>query len=573
MSLDKKWILKPKGDAKKLQHLREVLNVSELVAGLLLERGIEDFDSAKSFFRPNLSELHDPFLMKDMDKAVKRIQAAIDGGEGILIYGDYDVDGTTSVSLIASFLKDIYPHFQTYIPDRYKEGYGLSKAGIDFAAQEGLCLVIALDCGIKAVDKVEYAKELGIDLIICDHHNPGEIIPDAVAVLDPKQKDCPYPYKELSGCGVGFKLVQALCKTWDLPDKYWMPLLDLLALSIGSDIVPITGENRILAYHGLKLLNHRARPGIEAIIDLSGRKKPFTITDVVFTIGPRINAAGRMDHGHKAVELLTTDDQDGAELIAKNVNKDNTERKVVEAEILDLALDQVKEQGEEDRKSTVVYSPAWNKGVIGIVASKLIEHHYYRPTLVFTKSGSKLAASARSVPGFNVYEALEACADVLEQFGGHMYAAGMTLEESRYQELKDRFEQVVSERIKPEQLMPRIDVDAELTGADLSHKTLAIIKQFEPFGPQNMQPIFAIKNLEDTGRSKQVGADKTHLKLSLKTEEGLPVEGIAFSMGDKLELLQNGPVHLCFHLEENEWQGVSTIQLRVLDIKPAVTKS
>lgn len=571
MPLEKKWILKPEKNPQAIEHLMKELNVEYLIAKLLVDRGIETFDQAKDFFRPNLNQLHDPYLMRNMQSAVDRINLAIENGEGILIYGDYDVDGTTSVALMYSFLKQRYPHLETYIPDRYKEGYGVSFAGIDFAAEQGLSLIIALDCGIKAIDKVQYAKEKGIDFIICDHHRPGDKVPNAVAVLDPKQEDCQYPYDELSGCGVGFKLCQALAQNWKWSEDSWLSTLDLLALSIGADIVPITGENRILAFHGLKKINKDPRPGMKAMIETAKKSGNLTITDVVFTIGPRVNAAGRMDHGHKAVELLCTENYDDALKLAENIEVNNRDRRAVEADILDAAVKQLDTPEEQKRKSTVIYNPEWNKGVIGIVASKLIEKHYYRPTVVFTKSGDKLAASARSVMGFDIYQALDKCSDVLEQFGGHMYAAGMTLKEERFEEFKEKFEQVVSESITEDQLKPFIEVDAEVRLEDITDKTFRILSQFEPFGPQNLQPIFAAKCLRDNGSGRQIGADKSHLKLCLRDADGSKTfDTIAFGFGELWTDLAGKEVHACFHIDENIWNGRRSLQLRALDIKQAI---
>ncbi|WP_417589460.1 single-stranded-DNA-specific exonuclease RecJ [Owenweeksia hongkongensis] len=564
-----RWTNAPKASAKITQNLQQQLGINPTLCGLLAQRDIHDFDAAKVFFRPNLSSLHEPFLMKDMDKAVERIEKAIKNEERILIYGDYDVDGTTAVSLVHSFLKNHYPHLDTYIPDRYKEGYGISTAGIDYAADNDISLIIALDCGIKAIDKVEYASSKGIDFIIGDHHRPGDKIPEAVAVLDPKREDCKYPFDELSGCGVGFKLVQALCKKWELPDSEWTCLLDLLAISIGADIVPINGENRVLAFYGLKLINEQPRPGIALLKDLAGKKDiTMTITDVVFLLGPRINAAGRISHGHLAVELLTGEDPAVIEELSKTINDHNNERKELDGSITQSALKMIQDLDETDRYSTVVYEKNWHKGVIGIVASRLIEN-YYRPTVVFTESKGVLAGSARSVKGFDVYNALDSCSDILEQFGGHMYAAGMTLPVDRFQEFKDKFEEVVKSTIKPEQRTPEIEIDATVTFPELTDKFYKVLKQFAPFGPANMQPTFRTDNLSDTGFSKPVGGDGTHLRVVLKDPtSGISFTGIGFGMADKLPLLQSGkPISIVYHIEENHFNGKVTLQIRLKDIK------
>lgn len=552
-----------------VNQLQQQLGINKTLCTILAQRGISDFDTAKTFFRPSLDHLHDPFLIKDMDRAIERIEQAIQSGERILIYGDYDVDGTTAVSLVHSFLKHHHPHIDTYIPDRYKEGYGISTAGIDYAEDNGITLIIALDCGIKAIDKVEYAKEKGIDFIIGDHHRPGENIPAAVAILDPKRNDCSYPYDELSGCGVGFKLVQALCKTWNLPDSEWTCLLDLLAISIGADIVPITGENRILAFHGLKLINENPRPGIALLKELAGKKNiTMTITDVVFLIGPRINAAGRISHGHLAVELLTSEDTHTIEKLSNTINDHNNERKELDSSITESALKMIEKLGEQDRYSTVVFEESWHKGVIGIVASRLIEN-YYRPTIVFTESKGVLAGSARSVKGFDIYNALDQCSDILEQFGGHMYAAGMTLQKDRFEDFKDRFEDIIRSTIQPEQRTPEIEIDATVTFPELTQKFYKILSQFAPFGPQNMQPTFQTDNLQETGQSRAVGGDGTHLRIVLKDpQSGITLTGIGFGMADKLPLLQSGqPISIAYHLEENHFNGKVNLQLRAKDIK------
>lgn len=561
-----RWTLKPIPDSQKVNALSKDLNVDPLVAYLLVQRGIETFEEAKSFFRPSLEELHDPFLMKDMDKAVDRVQKAIENGENILIYGDYDVDGTTSVALLSSYLKTYYPNVSTYIPDRYDEGYGVSYKGIDFAFDNNFTLIIALDCGIKAIDKVAYASEKGIDFIICDHHRPGDEIPKAVAVLDPKREDCEYPFKELCGCGVGFKLIQALSEKRGVGLDDILLYLDLVATAIGADIVPVTGENRILAYYGLKVINSNPRTGFKAILK-EVKKETLTITDVVFIIAPRINAAGRMKHGNHAVTLLTEENQEDAEKYAAEIEAFNSDRREADKKITEEALQQIIENDEEDRNTTVVYHESWHKGVIGIVASRLTET-YYRPTLVFTKSGEKLAASARSVKGFDVYNALESCAEHIEQFGGHKYAAGLTLMEEDFENFKNEFEKVVSKTITPQQLIPEISVDAMIDLDDITPKFYRILKQFAPFGPGNMTPVFMTENLTDVGVGKCVGKDKSHLRLVVKQEKSNQFTGIGFGLADKEDIACNGkPFNAVYCIDENEWQGNVSLQLRLKDIR------
>lgn len=562
-----RWTILPKPDPEVVSELSRALGVHGVIATLLVQRGIHNFQEAHSFFRPSLDQLHDPFLMKDMLQAVARIETAIENEENILIYGDYDVDGTTSVALVSSFLKSYYPNIATYIPDRYSEGYGVSKTGIDFAEDNGFTLIIALDCGIKAIDKVAYATEKGIDFIICDHHRPGDELPKAVAVLDPKRVDCEYPYKELCGCGVGFKLVQALAQRQGQTLDDLLLYLDLVATAIGADIVPITGENRVLAYYGLKVINSNHRPGFKAIIDTI-KKETLTITDVVFIIAPRINAAGRMKHGNHAVELLVESDLEQAQTIASEIEQFNAARKEADQEITEAALEQIKKKGEEERKTTVVYDPNWHKGVIGIVASRLTET-YYRPTLVFTKSGDKLAASARSVRGFDVYQALEACSEHIEQFGGHKYAAGLTMEENQFVAFKQAFEQVVSETIDPKLLTPEIKVDSEIELKDITPKFYRILKQFAPFGPGNMSPVFMATQLQDTGYGKCVGEDKSHLRLTIKQQGRSSLTAIGFGLGEKKEIACNDQrFKAVFSIDENHWQGNVSLQLKLKDIKP-----
>ena len=561
-----RWTLKPKPSIDKIALLANELSTDLNVATLLVQRGIETYKEAKNFFRPNLNELHDPFLMQDMQKAVERIEQAVANEENILVYGDYDVDGTTAVSLVSSYLKTFYSNVATYIPDRYDEGYGISYQGLDFAEDNDFSLIIALDCGIKAIEKVEYASNKKIDFIICDHHRPGTELPNAIAVLDPKREDCNYPFDELCGCGVGFKLVQALATRRDQDINDLSSYLDMVATAIAADIVPITGENRILAYHGLEQINSNPRPGIKAIINQL-KKDTLTITDVVFIIAPRINAAGRMKHGNYAVELLTEKDIDIAERKAAEIEIFNTNRRDLDKLITKEALQQIENNNEQQNFTTVVYLENWHKGVIGIVASRLTET-YYRPTLVFTKNDEKLAASARSVSGFDVYNALEACKEYIEQFGGHKYAAGLTLLETSYKKFKHKFEQVVKETIPEELLSPEIKIDLEIGLSEITPKFYRIIKLFGPFGPRNMKPVFLVKNLKDTGYSRKVGEDQSHLKLSVISEEGQRMDGIGFNLGSFYDKIANGnPFSVVFTIEENHWNGNTTLQLNIKDIK------
>lgn len=561
-----RWTLKPKPSEDKIKHLAQALNVEDFVAALLIQRGIETFDEAKNFFRPSLEHLHDPYLMKDMDKAVARIELAIQNQENILVFGDYDVDGTTAVSLVSSYLKSHYPHVATYIPDRYDEGYGISYKGIDYADDNGISLIIALDCGIKSIDHIAYAKGKNIDFIICDHHRPGETLPDAVAILDPKREDCSYPYDELCGCGVGFKLIQALGQNRNETVEDLVSYLDLAATAIAADIVPITGENRVLAYFGLKVINNNPRPGIKALVH-HVKKKTLDISDVVFIISPRINAAGRIKHGNHAVELLTEFDFEQAQQFASEIEQYNADRKDLDKKITKEAFQQILENKEEERFSTVVFQEDWHKGVIGIVASRLIET-YYRPTLVFTKSGDKYAASARSVKGFDVYNALDACSEHLEQFGGHMYAAGMTLKAENYALFKEAFEKCVQETILPEMRIPEIEIDAEIDFTDITPKLIRILKQFEPFGPQNMTPVFMTSNVKDTGYAKTLGSEEEHLRLFVKQSNCEGIAAIGFGLGKKLNIAQNQNLfQLAYSIAENEWNGNISTQLILKDIR------
>jgi single-stranded-DNA-specific exonuclease len=561
-----RWNPKSKPNPEKVHELQSALQVDEIIASLLVQRGVETFDQAKTFFRPTLSDLHNPYLMKDMDKAVFRIEQAITNNENILIFGDYDVDGTTAVSLVSSYLRSYYPNVATYIPDRYAEGYGISYTGIDYAEDNAISLIIALDCGIKSIDHVAYANEKNIDFIICDHHRSGPILPDAVAILDPKRDDCSYPYDELCGCGVGFKLVQALAENRNQTIEDLIGYLDLVATAIAADIVPITGENRVLAKFGLEVINSNPRPGIKALIQ-QVKKKVLTITDVVFIVAPRINAAGRIKHGNEAVALLTEYDLEQAEQFAAEIEQHNSDRKEIDKQITKEALLQIEENNEQTRFSTVVYQENWHKGVIGIVASRLVEN-YYRPTIVFTKSGEKLAASARSIKGFDIYNALEACAEHLDQFGGHMYAAGMTLSEENYENFKNAFENEVSKTIHPDVLTPEILYDAEIELSEINPKLIRVLKQFEPFGPENMTPLFLAKGLKDSGFAKTLGAEDEHLKTYVKQGHSDSFGAIGFGLGKKLdEVIHKKKFDAIFSLEENEWKDTVTLQLQFRDIQ------
>ena len=560
-----RWTLKPAPNKEKVAQLAEDLQIDISLANVLFQRNIETYEEAKNYFRPNLEEIHDPFLMKDMDLAVARIEKAIANNENILIYGDYDVDGTTAVSLVASYLKTIYPNIATYIPDRYAEGYGISYLGIDFADDNNFSLIIALDCGIKAIEKVAYASEKKVDFIICDHHKPGKEIPKAIAVLNAKRDDCTYPFDELCGCGVGFKLIQALGASRGQTITDFIPYLDLVATAIAADIVPMNGENRILAYYGLQVINQNPRNGIKAIIN-QVKKTVLTITDVVFIIAPRINAAGRIKHGNYAVELLTEMDFKAAVDFAASIEIFNADRKELDKRITNEALIQIIDNKEEDRFSSVVFNAEWHKGVIGIVASRLIEN-YYRPTLVFTKSGDKLAASARSVKGFDVYNALEACSEFIEQFGGHKYAAGLTLLPENFEKFKNKFEQVVKNTINKDLLTPEITIDSTLDFSEITPKFFRIIQLMAPFGPMNMKPTFTSTCVRDNGYGKQVGADKTHLKLNIfQGDNKNTFSAIGFNLGAKINLVSDA-FNVVYSLDENEWNGRKSIQLLLKDLK------
>ncbi len=586
--------MKPKSDAKKVSSLAKQLNVTEIIAELLVQRGIYTFQEAKSFFRPSLDELHNPFLMKDMDNAVNRIFEAVNKNQKILVYGDYDVDGTTAVALVYTFLKEwgvADDNIDFYIPDRYHEGYGISYQGIDFAKNENFSLVIALDCGIKAVEKINYANEAGVDFIICDHHRPGDEIPEAIAVLDPKRLDCDYPFKELSGCGVGFKLIQAIAQKSNLPTDTVYKYLDLVTVSIASDIVPITGENRILAAFGLKMLNSKPRACFESILKYANvTKKPFdgnpsngsiyaplneecyfcrelTISDLVFLIGPRINAAGRIESGKNAVRLLISDTADDAEVLANQINEFNTTRRDLDLSTTDEALEDIKKITRlQNSKSTVVFNKEWHKGVIGIVASRLIET-YYRPTIVLTQSNGLITGSARSIKDFDIYDALDECSNLLEHFGGHKYAAGLSMRPENLDTFIDSFEKVVSSRVTEEMMTPEVEIDLKITLKDIDNKFLRILKQFAPFGPGNPVPVFQTDGVVDNGNARLL--KNKHLKLTIGHMEyaSNPIPAIAFQLGNHFENISLGqPFNICYHIEENDWNNKREIQINIKDI-------
>lgn len=566
--MEKRWNIL-KADEIKVASVQQALNIHPVICKILVQRGFDTFDAAKDFFRPDLSDLHDPWLMKDMDKAVERILSAINSNEKILVFGDYDVDGTTAVACLYQFLKKVYAHLDFYIPHRYREGYGVSKAGIDFAKENDFKLIISLDCGIKSADLIAYAKTLGIDFIVSDHHLPDEILPPAVAILNPKQKDCNYPYKELCGCGVGFKLITALAPQFSLGDEDIFEYLDLVATAIAADIVPITGENRILAYHGLKKANTNPNKGIKALMLLSGLTQELHINNLVFMIAPRVNAAGRMDDARKAVQMFVAESYDEALHYAEMLHSDNTDRKEADSNITEEALAQIGENEHwKDRRSTLVFKPHWHKGVVGIVASRLIEH-YYRPTIVLTQSGEYAAGSARSVPGFNLYEAIHACRDHLLGYGGHFAAAGMTLELAQVEALRNKFEEVVSSTIDPGLLIPEIVIDAEIFLKDIKWPFYNILCQMEPFGPENLRPVFVVRGVMDTGYSKIV--KEQHIRFSVRQPaDNVTITGIGFGMAEKFSLLQMKQlVDIVFKIDENEWNGEKSLQLRVIDIKPS----
>ena len=571
MSKERKWIVKEVGEPETVARLSTEIGIDSVLATLLVQRGIKTFDQARAFFRPSLASLHDPFLMKDMDKAVARLKKAIEGHEKILVYGDYDVDGTTAVSLVYSFLGRFTKDIDYYIPDRYDEGYGLSIKALDWAASSGFNLIITLDCGIKAIDKVRYAASRGMDVIICDHHLPEEELPAAVAVLDPKREDCHYPFDDLCGCGVGFKLVQAYAQVMDIPFAELEPLLDLLVVSIASDLVSVTGENRVLSHFGLKRLNEKPRKGLQAIIALSNLEPDHvTIDDIVFKIGPRINAAGRMESGRLAVELLTAADDHTAARIASQINDNNNERKSIDREITREALEMV-QNGKciACTNATIVYNPEWNKGVVGIVASRLVEA-FYKPTFVLTKSNGFVTGSARSVRGFDLYDSIERCADLLENFGGHIYAAGLTLKEENLPEFARRIEAYVAEHLTVEMSTPVVDVDSRLDFSQITPKFFRILKQFQPFGPGNNAPVFLTENVYDDGNGRKVGPAAQHLKLEL-IQESQPyhqIGAIGFNMAEYFDHIKAGnPIDICYSVVENYYRGNSTIQLRLKDMR------
>lgn len=564
MSMKKRWRINT-ANQEIAEALHRELKIHPVLCQILVQRGVDTYEKAKKFFRPQLTDLHDPFLMKDMKKAVERIMEAIGNHEKILVFGDYDVDGTTSVACMFQFLKKHHPETEFYIPHRYREGYGVSKAGIDFAHTNQYTLIISLDCGIKSVDLIRYAKELGIDFIVCDHHLPDETLPAAVAILNPKQRDCPYPYKELCGCGVGFKLITALCRQMELPDEVAFEYLDLVATAIAADIVPINGENRILAYYGLKKANENPNFGIKALSFLSNHNKELHINNLVFLIAPRVNAAGRMDDARKAVLMFVSETYEESLQWAEQLHADNTSRKEADMNITEEALALI--EGDEiliNRRSTVLFQPHWHKGVVGIVASRLIDH-YYRPTIILTQSGDYVAGSARSVSGFNVYEAIHQCRELLLGYGGHFYAAGMTLETEKVEAFCQKFEEVVQASILPELLIPEIVIDAEIKIEDIRRPFYDILCQMEPFGPDNLRPTFVAKRVYETGWSKVV--KEAHLRFVLQ-QGNAKITGIGFHMADKLPLLQAGkPVDIVFKIDENEWNGEKSLQMKVMDLR------
>ncbi len=573
--LEKKWILKPQPSSVELAELKSAINASDILATLLVQRKIQDFESARAFFNPVIEGLHNPFLMKDMDRAVNRISNAIEEGENILIYGDYDVDGTSAVSLVYGFLMEQYENVGYYIPDRYGEGYGVSYQGIDFADDNGFSLVIALDCGVKANEQIAYALDKKIEFIVCDHHLPSDDLPMTTAMLNPLQKDCDYPYKYLSGCGIGYKLIQALSISWGLEKELAWKQLDLVAIAAACDIVPITGENRILVNEGAKLMSHSLRPGLNLLLENAGMikdgeltKKVLTVTDLVFKIGPRINAAGRMQHGQLAVELLTANTMKGAEEPAKKINLNNQDRREVDLQILDEALEMINTDPEQaGKKSTMLYAEHWHKGVIGIVASR-IQEHFYKPTIILTEANGKASGSARSVNGFDIHESIEQCSDLLLSFGGHPAAAGMTLDVDKVDDFRSRFEKSVADRIKPDQLVPTIEIDAELSFNQITSNLFNTIERMSPFGPDNMKPFFVSYNVKDTGKSKCVG-DGTHLKFDV-VQEGLSrtMRGIGFGLFEFHDAMKEGKsFDLVYTLEENTFNGRTNIEMMVKDVK------
>ncbi len=559
------WKSKPLAEEDKIKVLQKNIGVPFEIANLLIQRGIEDFDAAKNFFRPELSDLHDPYLMLGMDKAVNRISTAIANHEKIMVYGDYDVDGTTSVALVFSYLTAYYPDCIYYIPDRYEEGYGISKKGIDYAKEQVISLIIALDCGIKALDNTTYAKEMGIDFIICDHHLPGADLPEAVAILNPKQNNCNYPFKDLCGCGIGFKLIEALTQERGLSFEMILPYIDLVAMAIAADIVPILGENRILTYYGLAQIRKNPREGIKLFV--TGIKRELNVTDLVFVIAPRLNAAGRIKHGSLAVELLLSNDPTEALSRGRAIELFNSERQVLDQHITEQALDQIVENQEQNNYSSVVFQPDWHKGVIGIVASRLIEK-YYRPTVVFTASGDFFTGSVRSVKGLDVFQILDSCKDHVEKFGGHRYAAGLTIKAEAYIAFKKAFEQAVAVTVKPEQRIPSVDYDMEISLDRITPKFFRIMNQMAPFGPGNMRPVFMTKNCIDGGKSRAVGGDLSHLKLDAIDDSRSTLSGIGFGMADHISRIKSrNSFQLLYTVEENEFKGEISLQLKLKDIR------
>lgn len=570
-NMDKVWNFKEPGDSNDVKLLSAQLNVDMAIANLLVQRNIRTFEQAKAFFRPQKSDLHDPFLMKDMDEAVTRLHLAIERQEKVMIYGDYDVDGTTAVAMMYMFLKGKIEQLDFYIPDRYSEGYGISPKSIEYAADNHFTLVIVLDCGIKAVEKIAYAKTRHVDYIICDHHNPGEEIPKAFAVLDPKRPDCQYPYKELSGCGVGFKLLQGYCTRYEEPIDTLYDLLDLLAVSIASDIVPVTGENRVLAHYGLIKLNQNPSVGLKTLIKSSGiTASEITINDIVFKIGPRLNAAGRIEHGKKSVSLLISEDEEQARQMGEEINSFNEIRKSLDRDITQEALEMITNNEElRDRKSTVLYNRDWHKGVVGIVASRLTDC-FYRPTVILTESNGLATGSARSVKDFDLYEAIDYCSDLLESYGGHMYAAGLTMKLENIKRFSDRFEEFVRKSISAKQQIQTIDVDSKLQLSDINPKMMRILKQFEPFGPHNMIPVFVSEGVIDAGSSRLVGKNKEHLKLDLMeaNSSSKVYSGIAFSQAGSFPIIESGTsFDVCFSIVENTYRNRTSIQLQIRDIQ------
>lgn len=568
MKIDKRWTIKS-ADEQEIETLHKALKVHPALCRLLVVRNIKSFETAKDFFRPELTHLHDPFLMKDMQKAVDRIAEAIEWHEKILVYGDYDVDGTTAVSCVYSFLKSQYKgELAFYIPHRYREGYGISKEGIDFAKERGYTLMITLDCGIKSIDLIKYAKNLGIDVIVCDHHTPDKTLPAAYAILNPKQVDCNYPYKELSGCGIGFKLISALVKKLKLPEETAYEYLDLVATSIAADIVPIDGENRVLTYYGLQKANTNPSPGIKALIELAEVKKDLSVSDLVFVIGPRVNAAGRMDDARKAVELFTEIDAAKTLELSEALHSDNTERKEIDKDTTEEALAIIQEDAKlTQRKTTVLYRPHWHKGVVGIVASRLIDH-YYKPTIILTQSNGKVTGSARSVIGYNIHDAIHECRDLLENYGGHFYAAGMTMPEDNVNAFIERFENVVNDTITPDLLVPEIEIDAELKLSDIKFPFFKILKQFEPFGPTNLRPVFISRHVFDYKGYTRIVKEQ-HIRFVVHQHGGVIIDGIGFGMAHKYDVVTQGPFDIVYTIDENDYNGKITLQMKVIDIRPA----